>query len=146
MKTQNALLVSANAALTALSSSVEYATFHSAQQALAFANSNTKDLDIARHALNVAQASENAALQATAWMVNHAGNFLNLTSVELSGTLKGLCDNGQPMKAHIIGMVADKRVDVTLDYNIGKTPDLIKDLFERIWGLLTAAATTLPIR
>ena len=146
MKTQSQLLANANAGLAALQSSAEYAAFHTAQTALAFANSNTKDLDVARHALDVAQASENAALQATQWMMNHAGNFLNLTSVELSGTLKGLCDNGQPMKAHVVGMVADKKVDVTLDYNIGKTPDLIKSLFEHMWGILTGGTTTLPVR
>ena len=79
-------------------------------------------------------------------MVNHAGNFLNLTSVELKGTLKGLCDNGEPMKAHVIGMVADKSVDV-LNYNIGDTPGLIKSLFEHLWGMLTGVPqAVLPIR
>jgi hypothetical protein len=142
MKTQNLLLAIASSALIALSPSVEYAAFHSAQQRLAFANSNTKDLDFARHALDVAQVNENAALQATAWMVNHASNFLNLMSVELSGALNGLCDHGEPMNAHVVGTVADNSVD----YNIGKTPDLIENLIEHMWGLLTSAATTLPIR
>jgi hypothetical protein len=80
-------------------------------------------------------------------MVNHAGNFLNLTSVELTGTLKGLCDNGEPMKAHIVGMVADKSVDVVLDYNIGDTPGLVKSLFDHLWGMLTGVPqAVLPIR
>jgi hypothetical protein len=80
-------------------------------------------------------------------MVNHAGNFLNLTSVELTGTLKGLCDNGEPMKAHVVGMVADKSVDIVLDYNIGDTPGLVKSLFEHLWGMLTGVPqAVLPIR
>ena len=147
MKTQNQLLATANASLTALDSSAEYVAFTSAQSALKFANSNSQDLDVARQAFNVAQASENAALAATQWMVNHAGNFLNLTSVELKGTLKGLCDNGEPMKAHVIGMVADKSVDVVLDYNIGDTPGLVKSLFDHLWGMLTGVPqAVLPIR
>jgi len=46
-----------------------------------------------------------------------------------------------------VGMVADKKVDVVLDYNIGKTQDLIKSLFEHLWGILTGGVVTgLPIR
>ena len=84
-------------------------------------------MDIAHQMLDSAQASENAAEQTTTQMVNHAGKFLNLIGMEISKTSKGLYNSGEPIKAYFVGIVANKSLDVTLDYSIGKTPDLIED-------------------
>jgi hypothetical protein len=135
----------AQTAVDNLASSTEGVAFTAATNALNFAKNNTADLDIARHALDTAQAAADIALDVSKWMVNHVGNFFNITLVELSGTLRGLVDIGSPMKAHIVGVIAGNNVDYTLDYSIGRTPELIKGLFERVWGDLSGKVIRLPV-
>ena len=134
----------AQAAVDAAATSVEGVAFTVASDALAFAKNNTADLDIARHALDVAQASEEVALDVSKWMVQHVGNFVNIKLVELSGTLRGLVDLGKPMVAHVQGVLAESAFDYTLDYSIGRTPELMKALFEKVWGDLSGGILKLP--
>jgi hypothetical protein len=140
-----AAIAIAQAAVDNLANTTEGVAFTAATNALNFAKNNTADLDIARHALDTAQAAEEIALDVSKWMVDHVGNFVNITLVELSGTLRGLVDVGQPMKAHVKGMIASSPIDYAIDYSIGRTPDLIKALFEKIWGGLNAKLIQLPI-
>jgi hypothetical protein len=146
LDTANAAITAAQTAVDNLSTTAEGAAFTLAQTALAAAKNNTADLDIARHALAVAQASVTTALDVSQWMVNHVGNFVNITLVELSGTLRGLVDLGRPMVAHVKGVVVESAFDYTLDYSLGRTPDLIKSLFERVWADLSGGGIKLPGR
>jgi len=70
--------------------STQFAAFTAASGALAVAKANTHDLDIARGALDVAEAAGVGALDLTAWAAAHAGQFLNVRSVKLSGNLRAL--------------------------------------------------------
>jgi hypothetical protein len=139
------VLATAQAAVDNLASTTEGVAFTAANDAFNFAKNNTADLDIARHALDTVQAAAEIALDVSKWMVDHVGNFVNITLIELSGTLRGLVDIGQPMKAHIRGVIAGSAIDYTIDYSIGRTPDLIKALFEKIWGELNAKVIRLPV-
>ncbi|KAJ9609487.1 hypothetical protein H2200_005814 [Cladophialophora chaetospira] len=146
LATANATVSAAQASVDALSKTAEGLAFTAAQNALAAAKNNTADLDIARHALDVAQATESTALNVSQWMVNHIGNFVNIEFVEISGTLRGLVDLGKPMVAHIKGVIASSAFDYTFDYSLGRTPDLIKSLFENVWADLNGQRITLPLR
>ncbi|KIW64985.1 hypothetical protein PV04_07278 [Phialophora macrospora] len=146
LDTANAAVTAAQNVVDNLSTTAEGVAFTLAQTALAAAKNNTADLDIARHALAVAQASVTTALDVSQWMVDHVGNFVNITLVELSGTLRGLVDLGKPMVAHVTGVVVESAFDYTLDYSLGRTPDLIKSLFERVWGDLSGGGIKLPGR
>jgi hypothetical protein len=137
-------LNAAQAAVNNIGSTAEGIAFTAATNALNAAKNNTADLDVARHALDVAQAAESAALDVSKWMVNHVGNFVNIQLVEMSGTLRGLVDIGKPMVAHVKGLIADVAFDYTLDYSIGRTPDLVKALFEKVWGELSSGIIKLP--
>jgi len=128
-----------------LASTTEGVAFTAATNGLNFAKNNTADLDIARHALDTVQAAAAIALDVSKWMVNHVGNFFNITLVELKGTLRGLVDVGAPMKVRVKGLVAGNAVDYIIDYSIGRTPDLVKTLFERVWGDLSGGVIRLPI-
>lgn len=139
------VVAAAQSAVDNLASTTEGVAFATATNALNFAKNNTADLDIARHALDTAQAASAIALDVSKWMVNHVGNFVNITLVELKGTLRGLVDVGRPMTAHIKGMIVSNALDYTIEYSIGRTPDLIKALFEKIWGELNAKVIRLPV-
>jgi hypothetical protein len=144
--TANAAIAAAQHTVDNLSQTAEGLAFTTAKNALNFAKNNTRDIDIARHALDVAQASESSALQMTQWMVNHTGNFLDIELIELSGTLKGLVNLATPMKAHVKGELVSNGFDYVFDYTLGKTPDLIKSLFERVWKDLGSGGLKLPHR
>ena len=73
------------------------------------------------------------------------GNFSNLTSVELSGTLSGGVERRKGLKAHVAGVVGDKEVDVELEYKVWEMGKLVKGLFERLLGVLVERMS-LPIR
>lgn len=144
--TAHAATAAAQAAVNQLSQSAEGVAFAAATTALAAAKANHTGLDIANHAMQLAQSAETTALGLTQWMVNHAGNFVNIQLVELSGTLKGLVGAGQPMLAHVKGLIASSPFDYTLPYTLGKTPDLIKALFEKIWADLGKGVIKLPTK
>jgi hypothetical protein len=145
-ETSNAAIAAAQHTVDNLSQTAEGITFTTATNTLNFSKNNTKDIDIARHALDVAQASESSALQMTQWMVNHTGNFLNIDLIELSGTLKGLVNLATPMKAHVKGQLVSNAFDYVFDYTLGKTPDLIKALFEQVWKDLGSGGLKMPHR
>ncbi|KAI9792779.1 MAG: hypothetical protein M1816_001511 [Peltula sp. TS41687] len=140
-----AAIATAQAAVDNLASTTEGVAFTAATNALNFAKNNTADLDIARHALDTAQAAAAIALDVSKWMVNHVGNFVNLTLVQLSGTLRGLVDLGQPMKARVKGLIASSAFDYTIDYSLGRTPELVKSVFEKVWADLNAKIIQLPV-
>ena len=129
-----ALMATAQAAADDLANTSEGVAFTAATEALDYAKKNTADVDIARRALDTVQAAK-MALDVSKWMVDHVGNFVNITLV---GTLEGLVDLGQPMRAHIPGVIASNDIDYTPDHSIGRTPDQIKTLFGKIWDDLTA--------
>ena len=103
-------------------------------------------LVIARHALAVAQATEATALDVLKWMVNHTGSFVYIPLGELSRTLRGLVVLGRPMVAHIMGVIAGSAFDYTLDYSLGRTPDLIQTLCEHVWTGLNSKIIILQLR
>lgn len=146
LATANATVSAAQATVDALSKTAEGLAFTAAQNALTFAKNNTADIDIERHALDVAQATASTALDVSQWMVNHVGYFVNIQLVELSGTLRGLVDLGNTMIAHIKGVIASSAFDYTLDYSLGRTPDLIKSLFEHVWVDQNGQVIKLPLR
>jgi hypothetical protein len=145
LATSAVLIGTAQSALDSLASSTEGVAFTAASTALDFAKNNTADLDIARHALDTAQAASDIALDVSKWMVDHIGNFFNITLVELAGTLRGLLDVGAPMRAHLVGVIAGNNIDYTLDYSLGRTPELVKSVFERVWADLNAKVIGLPV-
>jgi hypothetical protein len=139
-----AVISSAQSAVDTLSETAEGVSFTAATNALNFAKNNTADLDIARHALNTVQAAAEVALDVSKWMVDHVGNFFNITLVQMSGTLRGLVDLGEPMLARVKGEVAGNALDYSLQYSIGRTGDLLKRLFEKIWAELSEGGIRLP--
>jgi hypothetical protein len=144
IETSTAVISSAQTAVDTLSETAEGLAFTAATDALNFAKNNTADLDIARHALDTVQAAAEVALDVSKWMVDHVGNFFNITLVELSGTLRGLVDLGEPMVARVVGVVAGNELDYTLEYSVGRTGELVKGLFERVWADLSGGGIRLP--
>lgn len=54
-------------------------------------------------------------------MVDHVGNFFNITLVEVKGTLRGLVDLGKQMEARVQGSVAGNQVDYRIECSAGRT-------------------------
>jgi hypothetical protein len=133
---ENKLVAAANADLANLATSAEGVALTQAQNDLAFAKNNNADLAIAQHALDLANKAEHLVPSVAQWLINASGNLFNITMIELSGTLRGLVDDGAPMKAHVVGDIAEQKIDTSFDYNIGKTDELVKGMFAWIWDQL----------
>jgi hypothetical protein len=138
------VIASAQSAIDRLADTAEAVAFTAATTTLNFAQNNTADLDLARHALDTVQAAAEVALDVSQWMVEHVGNFFNIELVQMRGTLRGLVDLGEPMQARVKGEVAGNALDYSLEYSVGRTGQLLKRLFERLWADLSAGTIRLP--
>ncbi|KAJ5272533.1 hypothetical protein N7478_007658 [Penicillium angulare] len=80
----------AQEAVDGLSQCGEFIAFDAAETALRFAQNNTSELNLARHALELAEGAVNLGLDLGQWAVHHAGQIFNIIKVEFSGSGQSL--------------------------------------------------------
>ncbi|OSS46201.1 hypothetical protein B5807_08134 [Epicoccum nigrum] len=109
------------------------------------ARANQKDLDIAKHAQEVADALGSIASDVSQWMISHDGNFFDINHVSLKGSLRGVVGVGkEPFQATIRGVVAGTTQDFQVEYRLGDTLAMIKSIFEHVWKDIEAKVISLP--
>lgn len=122
----------------------EFIAFDAAEQALTFAQANTSELNLARHAVEVAKGTVNPGLDAAQWALDHAGKLFNIAKVEFSGSVRSLIrsdDGGPPLTATIEGTVLGEAINMHIIWK----PDFdlvcfIKELFQMIWKKIKEVA------
>lgn len=130
------LLDAANVALAGLNNLPEAAAVAAASAKLAAAQADVVSITGAQGALDVASKAEEAAPSVAAWIVKQVGHLFDIQKVQMSGTLRGVVVGGTPMIVHVVGVIAEQNVDVTVPYTIGETDELIKGIFGGLWNLI----------
>ena len=128
---ENKTLGVLQAGISALAKCAEKVAFDAANAGLAIARANTKDIDIAKAAVKAAGDSTDEVMKAGAWVVAHTANILNIRTIEVTGDLRGLCQQGTELKAHIEGTFAEKEVNFSIDFLPGKGEELVKAVFQK---------------
>ncbi|KAJ7214541.1 hypothetical protein GGX14DRAFT_611121 [Mycena pura] len=135
-----ASLNTAQAAVDGLSSCAEFVAFDTAEAALKFAQANTSELNLARHAVDLVEDAVEFGLDIGKWAVEHAGKAFNIRKVEFSGSVRSLTsEDGPPLTVKIQGTVLGH--DIDLDIVWKPRFDLIKfikELFALLWEKLKA--------
>lgn len=120
------------AAFDRLASTAEAAAFGAANASLQLAQANTKDINLAKSAVDFAGKGANGVLDAGNWVASHSLNILNIRSVDVSGDLRGLLQQGKELNAHVVGTFAEKNVDVSVNFSPGKGEEMAKNLFQQL--------------
>ena len=122
--------------LNALESCAEKIAYEAAVLALRIAKANTHDLDLAKHAVELVKEGEDATISAGQWMVNKAGNFIDIESIDLSGSLKALenKDAPVPLEVKFKGIMIGKEVELDLKYHPGSVKDFVKSIYRECWS------------
>lgn len=115
---------------------VEYIAFDLATTALNFAKNNTHDLDIARHALDIAQDGQENALEVAKLLLEGLEIFFNVMVVEVKGRLGELVSENQDLPARVVGVMGGEEVDLQVEYRLGDTSGSIKTIFEKLWDII----------
>ena len=132
MTAEEGVLQGLQKSVDALATSAEYLAFNAANTGLKIAQANTKDLDLARSVVHLADDAADAVLDASAWVTAHTFNTLNLKSVELSGDLRGLLKNSTEFKAHVVGTFAEQSIDFSVDFTPGQGEKLAEQVFQKL--------------
>ena len=78
-----------------------------------------------------------------ALILKQAGHLFDIQKVEMSGTLRGLVDDGKPLETHVVGVIAEQSVDFTVAYSVGKTSELLKHMFGEVWDMIAGGKVKL---
>ncbi|KAM0431435.1 hypothetical protein ACHAPT_005412 [Fusarium lateritium] len=135
-----ALLNSTQKAVDELSDCVEFVGFETAKKAVQFAKENTKELNLARHAVDLAEDVVELQLDLAKWATDHAKKTFNIRKVEFSGSVRSLVhpdEGGPPLRVKIEGTILGEEIN----WEIVWKPkfDLvrfIKELFTLLWEKL----------
>jgi len=106
--------------------------YKAAEKSVQEAKAATLAVDTAKNGLSMAQRVASAVLDASAWVAKNGIDIFDLTSVTLSGDLRGLVDKSSRLKARVQGTFAFKDVDLTVDFVPGQGEEMIRDLFDRL--------------
>ncbi|RSL63205.1 hypothetical protein CEP54_005276 [Fusarium duplospermum] len=140
-----ALLDTAQNAVDELSNCIEFVGFETAKEGVQFAKENTKELNLARHAVDVAEDVVELELDLAKWATDHAKTTFNIRKVEFSGSVRSLVhpdEGGPPLRVKIEGTILGEQ---QIDWETVWKPkfDLvkfIKELFTLLWEELKRLA------
>lgn len=124
----------------------EFIAFDAAEAALRFAQENTAELNLARHAVEAAEGAVNLGLDLGKWVVSHAGKLFDIRKVEFRGSVASLLrheegKSGPAPMVHIEGAVMSEEVASHVEWEPHfNLVELIKELFARIWAKIKELA------
>ncbi|UPK95817.1 hypothetical protein LCI18_006752 [Fusarium solani-melongenae] len=132
-----ALLNTAQKAVDELSSCVEFVGFETAKKGVQFAKENTKELNLARHAVETAEDAVELELDLAKWATDHAKTTFNIRKVEFSGSVRSLVhpdEGGPPLRVKIEGTILGEEINWEIvwkpKFDLVK---FIKELFTLLW-------------
>lgn len=122
-----------------LAGCIEFVTFDAAEKALEFAKNNTSQLNLARHAVELAEDAVDLGLDIGSWIAGHGGKLINLTKVEFSGAVSSLVGgkDAPPLVVNIEGTVFGEKVDVHINWKSDfDLVAFVKALFTELWEMI----------
>ncbi|KAL2673647.1 hypothetical protein Neosp_012090 [[Neocosmospora] mangrovei] len=132
-----ALLDTAQKAVDELSNCVEFVGFEAAKKGVQFAKENTKELNLARHAVEIAEDAVELELDLAKWATDHAKTTFNIRKVEFSGSVRSLVhpdEGGLPLIVKIKGTILGEDINWEIvwkpKFDLVK---FIKELFTLLW-------------
>ena len=132
LKAEDKILDGLSTAITELANCTEKVAFDAADAGVKIARANTKDIDIAKSALKYADEGTEGIMDAGDWVVNHTFNILNIKSIEATGDLRGLCQQGTSLQAHIVGTFAEENVDFSVAFYPAQGEEMVKNVFAKL--------------
>ncbi|KAF3908877.1 hypothetical protein AA313_de0203343 [Arthrobotrys entomopaga] len=133
----------AQVAVDKLASCTEFLAFDVAEKGLEFAKNNTKELKLARYAVNLAEGAAHLGLDIAKWAASHIGKLIDINKIEFDGSLKSLIADGPPLRVLIEGMLCGDQFSIELvwqpHFNLVA---FIKSLFDRLWEIIKGGAKT----
>ena len=127
----------AQGAVDGLSHCGEFIALDAAEKGLKFAQDNTSELNLARHAVVVAREAVNIGLDIGRWAVQHAGQIFDIRKIEFSGSVRSLVhaeEGGPPLTATIEGTVLGEEIRIDIVWKPGfDLVRFIKELFAMLW-------------
>ncbi|KAF3918172.1 hypothetical protein ABW20_dc0103714 [Dactylellina cionopaga] len=131
----------AKVAVDQLASCVEFLAFDVAEKALEFAKNNTKELNLARHAVELAEGAAHLGLDIAQWAASHLGKLIDINKIEFEGSLKSLITDGPPLRVLIQGMLCGEQFAIEIvwqpHFNLLA---FIKALFTQLWEMIKSGA------
>ncbi|KAF2428911.1 hypothetical protein EJ08DRAFT_719082 [Tothia fuscella] len=138
----------------------QYAAYKSAQAGLDLAQANTRDIDVAKAALDLADQAASSSMDLVKWLAANGSKILTIRSVRLSGNLRALLADmtnivspgagnavqnpttrdGKPaLTASVDGMAMGTNFSATFAFRPGETTDFITQITEKFWKDLRGA-------
>ncbi|KAI8652836.1 hypothetical protein NCS57_01349200 [Fusarium keratoplasticum] len=132
-----ALLETAQKAVDKLSDCAEFIGFETAKKGVQFAKENTKELNLARHAVELTEDAVELELDLAKWATDHAKTMFNIRKVEFSGSVRSLVhpdEGGPPLRVKIEGRILGEEINREIvwkpKFDLVK---FIKELFTLLW-------------
>ncbi|KAI1858009.1 uncharacterized protein JN550_012902 [Neoarthrinium moseri] len=127
----------------------EYLAVATAEKALAAAQSNTVDIELARQACELAEQDSSSfandilevGLNIGKWIASAAAELINITKIEFSGSISSLVADGPPLIVNVQGKLLGQDIDLHINwqphFNLAK---FIKAIFSDLWEMIKNAA------
>lgn len=129
---QQGILQALRAVVKAVAEGIDFIAFQTALAALDFAQKNTTWVDLAKGALDAAEAVAQAVLTAAKWLAERLCDTLNIELVELTGSLKTITE-GNPFKIRVKGVVLGERFNFSATWSPKDILGFIVGLCKELW-------------
>ncbi|KAF3935290.1 hypothetical protein ABW19_dt0205397 [Dactylella cylindrospora] len=129
----NNLITGLQKGVNGLTQTAEYIAFTTAQKTLQLARENIGDMTLLRKGIDVVEEGSKTGLRIAAWATKALGNLFDIESIIMTAQLSGLAKSGR-FTARIVGDVANKRVDLTIDFTVGDAKKFVEDIFKKLWA------------
>ncbi|KAM0518165.1 hypothetical protein ACHAPE_004572 [Trichoderma viride] len=147
-ETARSMTSGAQRAFDELKKSAEYIALEEARKDLAKAQGKAAEVELARQACQLVAENKpslwdevlDLGAKIAKWLLEAAGEIINITKISFSGSSASFRDGGPPLKCKIEGKLVGEDIDIDLswkpDFDIVK---FIKAIFSELWEMITDA-------
>ncbi|PON25175.1 hypothetical protein TGAM01_v205861 [Trichoderma gamsii] len=147
-ETARSMVSDAQRAFDELKKSAEYIALEEARKDLAKAQGKAAEVELARQACQLVAENKpslwdevlDLGAKIAKWLLEAAGEIINITKISFSGSSASFKDGGPPLKCKIEGKLVGEDIDIDLswkpDFDIVK---FIKAIFSELWEMITEA-------
>lgn len=147
-ETARSMVSGAQRAFDELKKTAEYAALEEARKDLAKAQGKSAEVELARQACQLVAENKpslwdevlDLGAKIAKWLLEAAGEIINITKISFSGSSASFRDGGPPLKCKIEGKLVGEDIDIDLswkpDFDIVK---FIKAIFSELWEMIKEA-------
>lgn len=125
----------AAAAIQGLEQGTEWVLYQAAKGTLATAKHATVGIDAAKKSLDIVKDSVQEALKLTQWIEQFGLEIVDIRSVHLSGSLRGIVGvdgkESKPLTTHVKGTIVSRDFTIDTEFDPRRTADFIAKVFEK---------------